>query len=248
MQQEQNTSNRIDTAVLLAAGMGTRLHVGVDPQPKCLTAFDSNTILGKLLEELVSLGFQRLVIVTGFQQEKIRSFVEANDFPIAIEYVYNEDYANSNNIVSLWCARDLINEPFMLIESDLVFAPGMLKPFLQPDRMAISELRQWMNGTTVSLAENNAVGKMHVAVPIYGDSHFKTVNVYSLSIESWLCSKRKLEQLLELGKTDIYYEQVFALLIDSQEIAMEAVLFDADQWYEIDTQQDLLLASNLATG
>ncbi len=60
-------------------------------------------------------------------------------------------YKTTNNIYSLWLARDVIDEPFLLIESDLVFDTDMLKDMLYPDRVAVAKIEPWMNGTTVTI-------------------------------------------------------------------------------------------------
>ena len=51
----------------------------------------------------------------------------------------------------------MINEPFLLVESDIVFEPSMLKDMLFPDRIAIASQRPWMNGTTVSISHNQEI-------------------------------------------------------------------------------------------
>jgi choline kinase len=82
-----------------------------------------------------------------------------------IVYVNSPLYKTTNNIYSLWLARKVINEPFLLIESDIVFDSEMLKDMLQPDRIAVAKLQPGMDGTTVTIDNQQKVKAF------YGGAH-----------------------------------------------------------------------------
>jgi choline kinase len=66
---------------------------------------------------------------------------------ISIEYIYSGLYRTTNNIYSLWMARKIINEPFVLFESDLVLNTSLLNEMVFPDKMAVAKMQPWLNGT-----------------------------------------------------------------------------------------------------
>ncbi|MBW2662744.1 MAG: NTP transferase domain-containing protein, partial [Deltaproteobacteria bacterium] len=105
---------RITTALLLAAGTGSRLFPLTKKSPKCLTLVNKTSILERLIKSLNQHGFKRLVIVTGHMENCIRNFLETRAGNIKIEYVFSPLYKTTNNIYSLWMARKIINEPFVL--------------------------------------------------------------------------------------------------------------------------------------
>ena len=184
----QNNPAKITTALLLAAGTGSRLRPLTGNLPKCLTQVNDTEILGRLVECLHENGFKRLVIVVGYLEEHIKSYLAINAGDLEVEYVLNADYSTTNNIYSLWLAKDLIKEPFMLIESDLVFEANMLEGMLYPDRIAVSKILPWMNGTTVTTDSGivNKVTSINLnTLAQVEDNLYKTVNIYSFSLESW---------------------------------------------------------------
>ena len=129
---------QVRTALLLAAGLGSRLGPLTEALPKCLVSVSGVPILERLVRALDSHGFERLVIVTGYRAETIRAYLGERFGGISVEYVVSPLFATTNNIYSLWLARRLIDEPFLLVESDVVFDEHLLEPLLQPDRIAVS--------------------------------------------------------------------------------------------------------------
>lgn len=238
--------NRITTALLLAAGTGSRLFPLTQNSPKCLTLVNDKSILERLINNLKSQGFKRLVIVTGHQKESIMDYLGEKSGDISIEYVYSPLYKTTNNIYSLWMARNIINEPFVLFESDLVLNSNLLDDMVYPDRMAVARMQPWLNGTTVSINKVNMVTKFHKGTTdSYSDIRYKTVNIYSFSLLSWQAIVKRLNQYVTEGNVNCYYETVFAEMIDNNSLAFESVSFDHKPWYEIDTIKDLAKAELL---
>ncbi len=238
-------SNRISTALLLAAGVGARLRPLTRNAPKCLTEVGGRTILERLIHNLRTQGIERLVVVLGHQGEKIREFLDYKSGSMRIDYVFNPDYRTTNNLYSLWLARQQIQEPFLLVESDLVFEASMLNDMLYPDRIAISNLRPWMNGTTVVLDSGKQVTAFRTDCSRCDTSRYKTVNLYSLSLKTWQAMEERLSNYVSNGRLGMYYEVVFADMVADRSLAFNAVFFDANRWYEIDTLADLNEAEKL---
>jgi len=232
--------NRITTALLLAAGTGSRLFSLTQNSPKCLTLVNDKSILERLINNLKNQGFKRLVIVTGHKKECIMDYLGKKSGDIRIEYIYSPLYKTTNNIYSLWMARNIINEPFVLFESDLVLKSTLLDDMVYPDRMAVALMQPWLNGTTVSVNKANMVTEFQKGTTdFYSDIRYKTVNIYSFSLLSWQTIVKKLNQHIADGDVNSYYETVFAELTDNKTLSLESVSFDHKPWYEIDTIKDL---------
>lgn len=239
-------SERITTALLLAAGRGSRLFPITQNAPKCLTLVNDKSILARLVTNLKSQGFKRLVIVTGYEQNCIIDYLGSKSGDIDIEYVHSPLYKTTNNIYSLWMARNIINEPFVLFESDLVLNSTLLDDMVYPDRMAVAIMQPWLNGTTVSIDETNMVTQFQKGTnETYSDTRYKTVNIYSFSLQSWQAIIKRLNQYIEVGKVNCYYETVFSEMVDNKSLAFDSVSFDHEPWYEIDTVKDLAKAELL---
>jgi choline kinase len=238
--------NRISTALLLAAGTGSRLFPLTKSSPKCLTLVNEKSILERLVNNLKKQGFKRLVIVTGYKKECIMDFLGDKSGDINIEYIYCPLYRTTNNIYSLWMARNIINEPFVLFESDLVINTSLLDEMVYPDKMAVALMQPWLNGTTVSLNKQNQVTMFHKGtMDTYSDIRYKTVNIYSFSLLSWQLIVKRLNQYISDGNINCYYETVFSEMIDDKSLTFESVSFDREPWYEIDTIIDLAEAEKI---
>jgi choline kinase len=237
---------RITTALLLAAGTGSRLFPLTKSSPKCLTLVNRESILERLVNNLKKQGFKRLVIVTGYKKECIMDFLGEQSGELSIEYIHSPLYRTTNNIYSLWMARHAINEPFVLLESDLVLKSALLEKMAYPDKIAIAKMQPWLNGTTVTVNEENIVTQFQAGTTeSYSNSRFKTVNIYSFSLTSWKAIINRLTQYITEGNVKCYYETVFSELVDEKKLCLGAVSFDKQVWYEIDTISDLAEAEKL---
>jgi choline kinase len=239
-------SNRITTALLLAAGTGSRLLPLTQESPKCLTLVSEISILARLVENLTLQGFKKLVIVTGHLSASIENFLGTMYNDMVIEYVHSPFYKTTNNIYSLWMVRKIMTEPFVLLESDLVFDHLLLNDMIYPDRLAVAGIKDWMNGTTVTInSDHKVMGFKSDTSPIQNEVKYKTVNIYSFSSASWQIISRRLDKHIKEGKMKSYYETVFSELVDEGLLSLQAVSFDKKAWYEIDTIDDLAEAVKL---
>ena len=236
---------RVRTALLLAAGTGSRLSPLTDLSPKCLVHVNEFTILERLVRSLQEHDFKRLVIVVGHQEDLVREYLGTRAGGMDISYITSPLYKTTNNIYSLWLARKIIDEPFMLIESDLVFDAQMLEGMLIPDRIAVAKIRPWMNGTTVTVNGENEVEAFHCGINNLDTSHFKTVNIYSLSRATWALVCEKLDLYISNNLVNGYYETVFADMVREGYLSFSPVFFDSSLWYEIDTLDDLRAAETV---
>jgi len=235
-----NRNESVSTALLLAAGTGSRLYPLTMNMPKCLTMVNGVSILERLVDCLNQHGFKRLVVVTGYVEDCIREFLGTRAGGMTIEYIFSPLYETTNNIYSLWMARESINEPFLLLESDLVFDACLLDDMLYPDRIALARMQPWMNGSTVTLNQFQYVTKFHSGAGERLDGiRYKTVNIYSLSRFSWRDIAERLDRYISAGRVNNYYETVFAEMVADGSLSLQAVFFDRKPWYEIDTIADL---------
>ena len=244
--EEHDAPLRITTALLLAAGTGSRLLPLTQDSPKCLTMVNEISILGRLIENLRLQGFKKLVVVTGYLSDSIEDFLGTKYHDMTIEYVHSPFFKTTNNIYSLWMARNIIAEPFVLLESDLVFDHSLLSEMIYPDRLAVASISDWMNGTTVTInAEQDVIEFKNDTTPSIDEIKYKTVNIYSFSLESWKAISKRLDEHVNDGKVKGYYETVFSELVNEGSLSIQAVSFDEKPWYEIDTIGDLSEAVKL---
>ena len=109
-------------AVILAAGMSSRLRPLTNSIPKCLLNIGNHSILELTIDHLLANNINDIIMVTGFLEDQIKSFIK-NKYPdLKVSYIYNSSYKSTNNIYSLWLVKELVNnDTMLLLDSDIIF-------------------------------------------------------------------------------------------------------------------------------
>jgi len=243
LKQNIRTETTIKTAVILAAGRGTRLEEMTDALPKCLIEVGRKTLLERMLIQLDGLGIQSIVLVVGYQAEKIVRKIGSTFGRLKITFVHNEEWATTNNVLSLYLAADYLLTPFLLLESDLIFESGALESLNSLNAIAIDHFEEFMNGTVVSLSDSGVVNRMYLKCSSNRPSElselYKTVNIYTLDADDFHSFVVPiLKELLDEGRLDVYYELAFERAIERELISFKAIDFKTLKWVEIDDQDD----------
>ena len=238
--------------LILSAGMGTRLNPLTLTRPKCLVNVAGRPMMEYQLDSLKKAGIQDCTIVVGYMAESVRSYFGSSYRGISLSYVENKIYDKTNNLYSLWLAKDEFYDDMLLLEGDLVFDDGMVSELCLMDEENVAVVDQYrpaMDGTVI--LANGSFAKAMVLKSNQGLGFnygfaLKTVNIYRLSRRTLLNSVvPEMEDFLAKGHTDQYYEAVFASLIESNRMKM-AVMHAGDiKWAEIDTLGDLEAAENM---
>lgn len=115
-------------AIILAAGMASRLRPLTNNTPKCLLKIGERCLLQRSMDALIMNGFSEFVIVTGYLHEMIENFIaEQYGKSIKVRFIHNEVYDSTNNIYSLWLARpEAENKDILLLDSDLLYDPEIV--------------------------------------------------------------------------------------------------------------------------
>lgn len=249
-------------AIILAAGMGKRLGKYTKNATKCMVPVNNKTLIEYAVETLVSNNIKKLTIVVGYKSEVLKKFL-SDKFNIdnlngmTIEYIENPVYASTNNIYSLYLAKEVMaQDDTILLESDLIFKPEIISSLIQnPEKniAVVSPFEPWMDGTCALLdSENNITDILDKNHFNWNETHryYKTVNIYKFSREF---SKQYYIPFLDayqkaFGRNE-YYEQVLKVLSFLSSTTLKALSVSGEDWYEIDDPADLSIAENkFATG
>ena len=148
-------------AIILAAGMGKRLKELTQNNTKCMIKVHNQTLIERMLKQLAALSLKRIIIVIGYKGDKVRELIgnKINNTPIL--YVENNVYDKTNNIYSLYLAKNyLVEDETILLESDLIFENSILNKLINhpyPNLAVVAKYQSWMDGTVVRLDEDNNI-------------------------------------------------------------------------------------------
>lgn len=115
-------------AILLCAGLGSRLLPLTADRPKCLIEVGGRTILEHQLDALRAAGVASATVVGGYRFDRLAAFAAAR-WPDPVErphLVFNPFYAISSSIGSVWAARDRLTAPFCILNGDTVYDPALV--------------------------------------------------------------------------------------------------------------------------
>ena len=240
-------------AIILAAGMGRRLKELTQNNTKCMVKVNGVTLIERLLSQLEKYALSRIVIVVGYEGQKLVDYIATLGIKTPIQYVENPIYNKTNNIYSLALAKDyLCEQDTLLFESDLIFEDAVIDAIVndpRPSLALVDKYESWMDGTCVTLNEQDEItsfvpGKHFDFKRI--DEYYKTVNIYKFDKEF---SRTHYVPFLDayskaMGNNE-YYEQVLRIITMLDDPEIKAKRLSGEKWYEIDDIQDLDIATSM---
>ena len=230
----------IKTAVIMAAGMGTRFGKYTETIPKGFVECGDISMVERSIRTLIDCGIERIIIGTGYYKEKYEAL--KSEYP-QIECVFSPRYAETNSMYTLYNCREVIgDDDFLLLESDLVYERMALISLMEcdaPDVMLITPVTKFQDQYYV---ECDAESRLTRCSTVESEVNVKgeLVGIHKLSNAFFkkMCEdySLKVEDKPKLG-----YE--FQRLTMSQEIMKVHVLcVEGLKWYEIDDADDLAYA------
>ena len=238
-------------ALILAAGIGKRLGNLTKDIPKCLLPIDSdNVLIDYSLETLQENNINEIVFVSGFQEDKLKEYINKKwSVKFYCSFIFNEKYAEYNNVYSAYLAKDIWDDETVLLNSDIIFHPGILKNLTSHISPLISFL---VIDDTKKLIEED------MKIQLNGKGEIKKINK-KLDIKTsfgeyigitYLRGLERVKFLESLEKNvkekrfDLYYENALAQVLN--EISVFPCSTKGLPWTEVDTKEDYEHAKEIA--
>lgn len=230
----------IKTAVIMAAGLGTRFGKYTELIPKGFVEYKNKAMVVRSIETLIECGIEKIIIGTGWQKESYEALME--QYP-QITCVYSPRYAETNSMYTLYNCREAIgNDDFLLLESDLVFEKKAIESLIETpfkSAMLITPVFKFQDQYYVQMNENCELINCSTDQTKIAPSG-ELVGIHKLSNEFYKIVVDEYEKIVD-EKPKLGYE--FQLLDVSQRITpMNVLRLENLQWYEIDDERDLAFA------
>ena len=118
--------------LILNSGIGRRMGSLTESSPKCLvTISEKDTILSRQLRLIESVGVADVIITTGMFKDQLEEYCNSLKLPLKYNFVFNKEYARTNYIYSIYCARKwLKDDDVILMHGDLVFEAQILNEMI----------------------------------------------------------------------------------------------------------------------
>ena len=248
-------SSRPTKAVILAAGKGSRVGGAARGLPKPLLSVAGVPILHRALRCLSHVGVRDVVIVIGHRGSEIVSSVReallSNDLQnanLTVSYIVSDRYETTNNIYSLWLAREHLDQDIYLLEGDIVFDVELLRAFHSESAVSVAGIVPYEFGMTGTVVQLNGENRVQTMFDIRGEEpssggSYKTISLFML--HAALLQEvfvPMLERFVQSGRLQEYWEAALSEALRESEHPLVAVDCSSFRWCEIDDISDWMNA------
>ncbi|PIQ11513.1 MAG: nucleotidyl transferase [Ignavibacteriales bacterium CG18_big_fil_WC_8_21_14_2_50_31_20] len=237
-------------AVILAAGVASRLRPLTNNIPKCLLKVGDKSILERTIDNLVKNKISEIIVVTGFLREMIVDFLTQKYPKLKFTFIFNEKYDSTNNIYSLWLAKsEMLGYEMLLMDSDIIFDSRIIGQLISSEyenNLALRSSENLSEEEIKCLLNNDGsikeIGKLINPEEAVGES----IGIEKFSKELVLRLYTILDRkILDEKEVNIFYEAAFQDTMNSG-----AKIFPVDvkeyKCMEIDTIEDFEIAAQVA--
>lgn len=239
-------------AIVLAAGLGTRLRPLTASMPKPLLSIGGTPILQRLIQSLFINDVTEVIVVTGYLGEQIRRFLETEHLTgNRVHIVETHDYREWNNIASLWAARSFLDRECIIVDGDVVLSDKVMTSLVSTRGDVVVPYDSSIDPPTGAFVRVTGAHIQDLKIFASKESDrekgnwHKTLSIYKLG-ENFL-RRQFLPLLQDAIETDLrkeFYEQVLARSLHAD---LKAIGVDCSgmEWIEVDTVDDLAMAENM---
>lgn len=204
-------------AIILAAGIASRLRPLTDSTPKCLLKVGKKNLLQRTVDALLKNGINEFVVVTGYLNSQIEDFLRNSYNNCRFTFIYNDKYKSTNNIYSLWLSKEAVmNEDVLLLDSDILFDSRIITKLLDSDAPNALALN------------NHPLGEEEIKVVVDDEGQIIEINktcnpksaigesigIEKMSVSYQIALFKELDKMiLEEGLDNVFYEKAFERII-----------------------------------
>jgi len=236
-------------AIILAAGVGSRIRPMTDDCPKTLLKIGDVTILERMLTNIQACGINDVTFVLGYLREKIESFVKDTFPDLNAHFVVNDRYAETNTGYSLMLAEELVmGSSFVKFDADVVFDRKILEKLLACDDQNYlcidKNIQLDAEEIKVVVDRNDRIVKASKTVPP-ADAMGESIGIEKISHDTAGLLFAELRAMMGQAENhQEYYEGAYERLME-KDVAFYTLDITGLNWTEIDTKKDFDAARRL---
>lgn len=236
-------------AIILAAGVGSRIRPLTDNCPKSLLKVDGKTIIEMMISHIQDCGINEVIFVLGYLKEQIKEYVKINFPDLNAHFIINDRYEDTNTGYSLMLTKHIIGDSaFIKFDADVVFDKAILKKLIESryDNCLCVDKNIHLDAEEVKVISdtNNRVIKASKTVDPK-EAVGESIGIEKISGETAKGLFAELDKMMdEKLNHQEYYEAAYERLIDNS-VPFYALDITGLKWVEIDTQEDFATAKKI---
>lgn len=236
-------SRKIQTAVILAAGLGSRLGDLKKDKPKAFLRVGDESLIHRSIKLLVNKGINKIIIGTGYGSDHFDAL--RNTYPQVITH-RNDKYESTGSMYTLYLLRDLINDPFLLLEGDLLYSVDALSQLIDDDREDIILASTATNSGDEVFIQSNERHELVNMSKVRSELDTVTgelVGISKVSMKTFNKMVQFSEERYSHNKLSIHYEDAFVGIANTSSLIVKVITDLA--WCEIDDAAHLDRATSV---
>jgi len=215
-------------AIILAAGMGTRLRPLTNDTPKSLVKVAGEPMAERQIRFLKEKGIHEIIVVTGYLHEKFEYLKEK----YGVTLIHNDKYHLYNNIYTMYLVREYLQDSYVN-DADIFLTTNFLRNNLQHSAFFGGIKHNFKQEWILKHDENNWIQEVIVA----DGTDFINSGITYWTKEDGLLLKRKLEEAIERGHfKELYWDNIVQANIPNLNVKISKI--DTEDWFEIDSIED----------
>ena len=231
-------------AVILAAGQGTRIRAVHGERPKCLIEVEDKTILDHQIEGLLGAGTNEIAIVVGYEKQQIIRHVQKRfgSRKPRMHFIQNPAFAITNNIYSLWLAREWVGgEGFVCLNADVICDAQILNSALKTNSLVSMIVDpEWRDETMKVIISDGRVLRMSKKISKQEFSGtYIGITIFNQAINTRFFAK--MQEVIEAGRVNEFFNVAVQELVD-EGLRVGFTTTAGSPWAEIDDPLDLTFA------
>lgn len=241
---------KIKTAIILAAGLGNRLRPLTNELPKCLTEINGKTILISIMENLESIGIEKVAVVIGYLGDAIIKSIGRRYKSMAVDYILNDIYYKTNTMYSVWLANEYLRQGAVLVEGDCILEDRIMEILVAADQRksywVADQFSEHFDGSMLTADKKGRIIGIQIVkgkLAAYRENYFKSAGTLKLNANYGSKFCRWLDEEVKMGNVNIYYDLILANHLTDAPIYICNI--KGLKWQEIDNLEDLYAAEKI---
>ena len=234
-------------AIILAAGLGSRLGDFTKEKPKSLIKVNGKPIIKYQIDAYLNAGIFEILIVTGYKSIELENYIK-NNYSKNIKFINNVNFDSTNNMYSLWLCKDYIinSEKVFISNADVVFDESIVLKMVNENQNIIACDSNQYNEESMKISINSKSEITDISKKInIENSHACSIDLYCFIQSGIISLMDEISKIIKEDKNQ-WTELAIQKIIKEKKIKTFPFYLDnSERWFEIDNLEDLIAADSL---